>query len=126
MNNTAKLAALEALYALLPKIECQRKCQECCGPIMMTRLEAKRLPELDCDMVPLNIGMGFLSRAPTKNLVCPLLKDGACSVYERRPAICRLWGLTEKLRCPFGCEPVPRWTDEQAGEWLNAVQRMGL
>ncbi len=126
MNNTAKLIALEALYAQLPKIECQRKCQECCGPIAMTRLEAKRLPELAFDRLPSDAGISFISRTATDTLVCPLLKRGECSVYARRPAICRLWGLTEKLRCPHGCEPVPRWTDAQAHAWLDAVQRIGL
>lgn len=127
MNNTAKLAALESLYAQLPKIECQRKCQECCGPIVMTRLEARRLPELQFDRMPMRTGLpGFahVSRVPD-TLTCPLLKDGACSAYDRRPAICRLWGLTEKLRCPFGCEPSPRWTERQAYEWLLAVSTIG-
>jgi Fe-S-cluster containining protein len=126
VNNTAKLAALEALYAMLPKIECQRKCQDYCGPIMMTRLEAKRLPELICDKVPLKFGVGFHTRTPSKTLICPLLKEGACSVYSRRPAICRLWGLTDELRCPFGCEPDERWDDVRAKAWLDAVRRIGL
>lgn len=117
---------MEALYAQLPKIECQRKCQECCGPVMMTRLEARRLLEVKCDTVPLKIGMGFFPRRSTNALVCPLLKNGECSVYSRRPAICRLWGLTEELRCPFGCEPDVRWADVKAKQWLDAVQRIGL
>lgn len=126
MNNTAKLVALEALYAQLPKIECQRKCQACCGPIMMTRLESKRLPEIELDKVPLKFGVGFYTRTPSETLICPLLKNGECSVYERRPAICRLWGLTEELRCPWGCEPDVRWTDVRAKAWLDAVQRIGV
>ena len=92
----------------------------------MTRLEAKRLPELVCDKEPLKFGMGFYTRVSIKTHICPLLKDGACSVYDRRPAICRLWGLTEELRCPFGCEPEERWTDKRAKEWLDAVQRLGV
>lgn len=125
MNNTAKLAALEALYALLPKIDCQRKCQQFCGPIMMTRLEARRLPEVKFDTVPLKLGMGFYPRTSNTTLMCPMLKDGGCSVYSIRPAICRLWGLTEELRCPFGCEPTERWTDARAKQWLDEVQRIG-
>lgn len=126
MNNTAKLAALDALYSQLPKIECQRKCHECCGPIMMTRLEARRLPEIKWDSVPLKIGIGFFPSRATTTLVCPLLKNGECSVYNRRPAICRLWGLTEELRCPFGCEPDVRWPDAKAKAWLDEVQRIGV
>jgi hypothetical protein len=72
MNNTSKLAALEAIYALLPKIECQRKCQECYND-QMTRLEAKRLPE------PIPTGAteilsGRALRAPQhRSASCPLL-----------------------------------------------------
>lgn len=29
-------------------------------------------------------------------------------VYTQRPYICRLWGTTEVLKCPQGCEPT-RW-----------------
>lgn len=124
MTNTARIDALESLYSQLPAIECQRKCQECCGPVIMTRLEARRLPELRFDKTPTMRGMIYVARTP-KNLTCPILKDGACSAYDRRPAICRLWGLTEKLRCPFGCTPVPVWTEQQARDWLDAIAKAG-
>lgn len=122
MNNTAKLAALQELYAQLPTIECQGKCHDFCGPIAMTRLEAKRLPELRFFL------MGRIGHATIAgdDMKCTALKSSRCSVYERRPAICRIWGLTEKLRCPFGCEPSVRWTEEQASRWLQAVHKIGL
>jgi Fe-S-cluster containining protein len=37
--------------------------------------------------------------------VCDYLSEGKCSVYDQRPAICRLFGSTEKLMCPHGCVP---------------------
>jgi hypothetical protein len=34
---------LEAIYAAVPSIKCQRKCQEACGPIGMSLTEGARL-----------------------------------------------------------------------------------
>lgn len=34
------------------------------------------------------------------NAACPLLKDGRCSAYDRRPLDCRIWFATGK---PEGC-----------------------
>jgi hypothetical protein len=46
VNDTAKIKALDALYATLPRLDCQKKCSECCGPVTMTRLEAKRINQV--------------------------------------------------------------------------------
>lgn len=43
--------------------------------------------------------------AAGEDYTCPALVDGQCSVYDDRPLICRLWGVTEGLPCPYGCEP---------------------
>ena len=114
MNNTRKLQMIDEILTRLPRINCQRKCQEACGPILMSRLEWKRI----CHRV------GHVP-GPKPDLTCPLLKDGLCSVYDIRPAICRLWGLVKKMACPWGCEP-ERWlTDEEAGVVLDKVRRIG-
>lgn len=113
-------ARLEALYARLPRLECRRLCQEACGPIVMFRPEWDRLVE-------------FLMYEPSPTpdqaarLRCPLLDEssGRCSVYRIRPMICRLFGLVERMRCPFGCEP-ERWlTDEEARGLMDQVNRIG-
>ena len=114
MNNTARLRRIDETLAALPKLNCQRKCQECCGPILMTRLEWKRI----CNHV------GH-TPAPRADLTCPMLKDGLCSVYAIRPAICHLWGLVQRMACPHGCQP-DRWlSDEEAYLVLNAVEKLG-
>lgn len=41
--NKAKLAAIDAVYALVPRIACRRLCTAACGPIGMSQLEAKRV-----------------------------------------------------------------------------------
>lgn len=116
MNNTARLEALDNLYAGLPKIECKRLCQQACGPIMLTPLERRRIVSETGRIPPIG-----------PELSCPLLRDGACSVYEIRPAICRLWGLVDRptMRCPHGCVP-ERWlSDPEAHAVLAAAERLG-
>lgn len=96
---------LDAIYAILPKMECKGLCQECCGPILMTRLEWKRIKSAN-------------KGKPTpikKDLRCPLLKDGRCSVYGVRPLICRLWG----------CKPERMLTDEEVADIFKAIEEAG-
>ncbi len=104
----ARLERLDALYAELPHLDCQGKCQEVCGLIPASTAERWRI-------------MGHLGRAPAQEgLTCPLLAAGRCSVYEIRPLICRLWGLVEddeRMRCRFGCVP---------DRWLTAAEAHGL
>lgn len=62
--------------------------------------------------------------APARTLICPLLKEGVCSQYLIRPFICRLWGLTQHLKCPYGCTP-DRWLSEAEAHNL-ALRVMAL
>jgi hypothetical protein len=133
MNDTAKIKALDVLYATLPRLDCQKKCSECCGPVAMTRLEAKRINQVaEIRTFPLpathedrNFGM-YRCVVVQEDLTCPLLKDGLCSVYAIRPAICRLWGLVPKMKCPHGCEP-ERWiTKEEEFAFIEAVTKLGF
>lgn len=56
----------------------------------------------------------------TDCLACPLLdKNKSCTIYEIRPLICRLFGLTKILRCPFGCKPTKWLKDKKAKRLLD-------
>lgn len=116
----ASLNALDRIYASLPRIECQRKCGESCGPVFMSRIEWQRI-------------IARVGRVVTptpeqaESLTCPLLTGNDCSVYDLRPVICRLWGLVDSplMRCPWGCVP-ERWlSDEEAETVLRAVEAAG-
>ena len=48
-----------------------------------------------------------------------LNERGECSVHAIRPMICRLWGLTKSMACPFGCVP-ERWLTEDEAHALLA------
>lgn len=107
MDRLSIITELEALYRRIPAVDCRRKCQECCGPILCSSEEWRRIRE-----------SGRLIRIGD-SLNCPLLVDGACSVYAIRPLICRLWGAVKAMRCPFGCRP-KRWlSDLEAGKLME-------
>ena len=113
-----RLAALEALYDSLPRLECKGLCHESCGPVVMTKIEWDRIRK----------AMGY---TPTlgKDLTCPMLNRETlrCRVYRYRPMICRLWGMVahKYMRCPHGCEP-KRWlTDDESRALLAAAGEIG-
>ena len=93
---------IDSIYAALPDAKCQRVCQDSCGPILLTKPELDRIKAKQGGPVP----------PPREDLSCPLLSImGHCTVYDVRPAICRLYGLLRSLSCPHGCVP-ERWMDD--------------
>lgn len=113
MTYAEAVTQLDALYATLPRVACQRQCQESCGIIIMTRVEWRRI-QRQRPLKPKFLPDG----------TCPLLKAGACSVYRVRPLICRLWSLSQdpRLRCPWGCEPERWMTDEEVRAAVEAAE----
>lgn len=95
-----RAAAMAALYAQLPTIECRGHCWDSCGPIPLTsteRVNIRRTAQVD---IPPHTTM------PSKRGMCPALSMmNTCKVYAVRPLICRLWGLVDNLPCNFGCMP---------------------
>lgn len=113
---------LESIYARIPKVACQRKCQEACGPIPCEHLEYVRI-----NGKPFT-GELFEGKPLMMNPVdatCPKLgRDGLCRVYEDRPAICRLFGTVYAMACEHGCIP-ERWlSDKEAHAILADVERL--
>lgn len=110
----AAVNAIDAIYAELPKLNCKRLCQECCGPVFMEKVE--------WDRIIARVGYAPKVR---EDLVCPMLgSNGGCKVYDVRPAICRLWGVVDNpmMKCPHGCEP-DRWlTDIEADAILKRIE----
>lgn len=122
MSQNEKLAKLKALYARIPKLRCQRKCQACCSNIGMSFFEHGLLTD-SVGIVPVPMSLSKLATeggaiiGETLSMgkevrICPFLKNGTCSVYELRPFICRMWGATWMTRCPHGCKP-ERWLSDE-------------
>lgn len=96
---------LNEVYAQIPDIGCRGLCADACGPIDMGPGERARMRRA---------GVKIPTRAQAVQEVidsdgkwsCPALTaDDRCSARDVRPAICRIWGATEDLPCPYGCRP---------------------
>lgn len=98
------------LYDQVPDVGCKGLCQSACGPIDMAPREGARLRAAGVE-IPATTRRHILLHV-TGKYSCPALDaDGRCEVYAKRPMICRLWGATETLRCPYGCAP-ERWLSD--------------
>ena len=83
------------LRAAIPTFACIPGCHDCCGPVMASEWEMKRLP------APVR---KFSCKTST-GLDCPYLSLSSCMVYDERPLICRVYGTTPSLPCPRGQRP---------------------
>jgi Fe-S-cluster containining protein len=45
---------------------------------------------------------------------CVYLKKERCSIYSVRPLVCRLYGVSNGMQCPHGCQPSRLLTDVEA------------
>ena len=99
--------ALRLLYRDIPTFTCRARCTDCCGPVPWSADEIARV-EVPPNAVWVNInGVQALARNDGST-ECPFVQDGRCSVYDRRPFMCRLFGAVAReprLLCPHGCRP---------------------
>lgn len=80
-------------YPPLPTMQCDPNCGECCGPVNCTEGEYQAITEYAS-----NHGIEPVDQGIT----CPWYQDGVCKVHPVRPAICRMFGHVERLRCCKG------------------------
>jgi Fe-S-cluster containining protein len=119
---------LDELYATLPTVDCKQKCQNYCGPIIVSKLEATRMQDkrgfvqiestfkaakrlyLPAPPIMEANFVGIVPPSKNEPLCVFLSSFGRCSAYSIRPLVCRLWGMmdNEFMRCPHGCKPT-RW-----------------
>jgi hypothetical protein len=112
-------AELAALYERVPSIPgCKGHCWLSCGPIDMASRERQRIRSAG-----LRITDRDEARRQPSTYWCEALgPDGRCAIYALRPLICRLWGTTPALRCPYGCMP-EWWLTDMEGVILLAESR---
>lgn len=96
------LQMIQDQYKRIPTFECIPGCTDCCGPVPMTVAEQTLITPLPFRH---------------QDARCQYLVDGACSIYEHRPLLCRLFGTVDapKLRCPHGKRPEKLLTAYQGG-----------
>ncbi len=104
---------LESIYSTIPKIQCLGLCTDACGPILASDAERRAITRAHGSFP-----------SPLPNLSCDKLSQGRCSIYNSRPLICRLWGVTREMQCPFGCVP-ERWlTGSEAHALMVRAERL--
>lgn len=96
-------AELEAARAEVPTVRCKGICTDACGPVDGGPLERQRMRRAGVKLPPHRRAVAEMVISDF-NYCCPALVDGRCSTYEERPMICRTWGASEDMRCPYGCE----------------------
>jgi Fe-S-cluster containining protein len=113
------LADVLAVYGKVPRLDCQGKCQEYCCPVgdTVTAVERDRMAKA-AGYEP----NGLDWRNPEAR--CNMLgADGRCTVYAVRPIICRIWGVTDDMRCPHGCKPVAYLAPGAAVAMVRGVRK---
>lgn len=96
MRRIAAAATFEELYATIPEpVGCTGECWDSCGPIGYSVVEGERMDAAG--------GRPPNAHEPRPGLMCTALtRDHRCAVYEARPTICRIWGVSEVLPCNHG------------------------
>lgn len=115
---------LQRIYARIPEVHCRGLCQEACGLTGMSPVEAKAIKDRVGERFTPTIGTNPILLI-SKTGVCPLLNpDGKCSVYEDRPAVCRLFGAVKAMRCPHGCRPKKWLRESESRAILRAIENL--
>lgn len=75
---------------------------ECCGivpmPIQTYNTFKRRVKKKIVDIMKLNGHVVLM----TDDMSCAFLDNNyRCSIYDHRPMICKIYGTTEKLPCPY-------------------------
>jgi uncharacterized protein len=75
---------------VLPEMECEVGCGECCGIVPVTEQEYRKV---------LHVAKAKGIVPKLQGATCPYYQEGTCSVYDARPFACRLFGHVEEMTC---------------------------
>lgn len=111
--NAKRKRKLQTIYSRVPRVKCKGLCDKIsCTELALSVDEVKNLHKESGEVTKMRDGL------------CNHLKDGRCKVYGDRPVVCRLWGVTESMRCPHGCEAERILSDGEARKIVNDVFKL--
>lgn len=96
---------LQELYDRVPELDCKGLCHTSCGVIEASSRERDLMKERGYHL-PMLADFVRMDAAGEVIECVALRPDKQCGVYDVRPMVCRLWGATESMPCPYGCQPV--------------------
>jgi hypothetical protein len=108
-----------------PDLACRTGCDHCCRfPVGVRLAEALLLADAVSEDAALRARVlaehAALASASWTDLVgspCPLLRDGACSCYERRPMPCRALASRDADACARAVDGLDAAPRDEAGWW---------
>lgn len=116
----SKFDKLDKIYKMIPEIECKGLCTDSCHNIPASKSERSRArARIGTD--PFTNPKAIIAG---KSMECRALKNGRCSIHNIRPAICRLYGVAEGLKCTFGCTPKKHLNDTIANMVIRSVESL--
>lgn len=125
-------AKFRELYEEVPSIDCKGGCHNACCFIVCTihekerveKLTGKKFETVDLMEQP-KTRIGSDGR-PLARFVCSALtEDGRCSVYDDRPLICRLYGVSEGMPCFRGCKPDRALSHDETLDLIQRAEKLG-
>jgi|ERR1700741_5365720 len=121
----SKLSKLQKLYDKIPNIDCKGLCHDSCSIVPAAKIEIKRARGRMGGKNPFNPLRAVLNFQETGKIgSCAALKDKRCSIYQARPAICRLYGVAQGLECPFGCQPERQLSKQEAHDLIREIEAL--
>lgn len=88
---------LKTIYRQIPKSKCPPNCGKCCGSLFPSMAELTNIKTY-CEKRNIKY-KEFICDGVSD---CPYLKlDKSCEIYEVRPFLCRILGVSDDLPCPL-------------------------
>lgn len=89
-------------------INCISGCNACCGPVPINDTEASILNIPNANIIP------------TKpDLTCIFSSPSGCTVYNDRPLLCRLYGITEHMPCGKNIKSTKSLTNRETNKIMR-------
>lgn len=112
------MSKINRIYREIPAVNnCKKNCNKCCGAVPISPEEAE------------NLGISGATITPTAdNGTCLYSTDKGCSVYEKRPFLCRIFGASEnhRLKCHFGASAKKPLTKKQTERLSDKYRKLCL
>ncbi len=125
---------LKKLYKKIPKIKCKGLCHPQCTIIGVSKIERKIIidklmfdPFMEIQQEdPLKKKyMQSITKCSEDSIRCPMLNmENKCNIYEDRPFVCRIYGVSKMLPCEYGCEPEEWISQMDAAKLKHEIEKL--
>jgi Fe-S-cluster containining protein len=113
---------IEDIYKQIPISTCPPGCGKCCGILYPSTTEIQNVKSY-CERKHIP----FIEFHMTVGLDCPYLQlDKSCGIYEVRPFLCRIMGVSVDIDCPLKkCKPSRLLNSPQSRKLYTGIYMHG-